>query len=567
MSGTFPRLERSTAARCPCHNMLFPTAHDMTHHMQTAAFASIGTADYQQWMDTMDVHAPLPRLLPPPPNFTLRRLTESYKLRTKDTAQPPTQIHPQQQQPQRSSAERSLGAAGPSTARGAAPPKFGSPQAPRLNSSGVASSAGDASAPQTARSLEATFNGHGAESAADAAVRRRNEDATERHNARVRAVHARVASERPALAALVADDGALAHRLLRYVVHFGGPDPRDDLAPSALTESTHAAIASLFAALDCDGDGAVSAKDLDAGAVLVGETYAATAFRKIDKARSGSVDAATFLRAFFPRFSAKRIAATVARMRRATAVVQTTRDLLSAEHCAEIDRMYALFEALPGGCTLDNMAKLQQANQRQASRGLADVFAKYDANGDGILTLDEFTELVKAAFPPFAQKAAGSALPNAGSNSNTNGNNNGNSSGTAGNNYNNSSSNSASPRSASLPVTRLPPHPLDADVRVFAPTLQFALAPVRPFGSSEMLVAAAHKRHAALLAELRRREVLLHVSPAVRRFVALLAGSDGDGSGGDGANGANGADAGRVAATATAADAAPHAPPPRQRQR
>lgn len=212
--------------------------------------------------------------------------------------------------------------------------------------------------------------------------------------------------------------------------------------------------------------------------------YEALRFRKIDKARTGMADLLAVLRAFFPQMSAKRLTATLAKLQRPPPVVKTTRQLLSPEHIEEIDRMYSLFKHLPGGCTLSNLQSLRGAHQEafEATKGLVEIFATYDGDGDGALTLDEFTEMVKVAFPPFRQGMDTTYI--------------------------------ATPTAALRPQR----HPLNTDRRIFEPNLDFVMAPVKPIGSSEMLVVQALKDHAASTQTLNEKAALLHVSPVVRNF-------------------------------------------------
>lgn len=382
--------------------------------MADCAFGSVGAEKYQVWFDTLDLKKPLPKLVPPPPNFTLRRITQSYKIRTNDVQ------HSRQT---------------------------------LINSA------------RTARHIGPTAH--------DAGVPNRDLPAH------------MVPSEMAALHALVKSNDE-AFNLLVYLVLYGSSHHREELAPEALTQETNAAIMAIFAAIDTDGDSRIEVAELVAAAKTIGLEYDVASFKKIDKARTGFADLMAILRAFFPQYSMKRIVAMQQRLAKPKAREPTTAELLSPSDLKEIEETYKLYSGKPGGCTLANMLSVLSNYHREHTEIVINLFRQFDTDGDGVLTLSEFVEMVKHNYPPFKQRETF--------------------------------------------MERLPPvdirkfeSPLNRDRRVFETQLLHRSQPLKPFGAAEMLVVAARRAHGEKMQTLNRNADLLHVTDTVRHFAALRA--------------------------------------------
>lgn len=382
---------KGQGVRCPCHNILFLTYEDYNQHLHPVAFGSVGAKNYQEWIDTLDIHAPKPKIIPPPPNYTLRRLTESYKHKKKARV-----FHEHE---------------GPQTAR---------LPLPRV-----------------------------------------------------------VSSQFQELSSLVSEPGVLQNFLL-YLHSFGTLYQQDELAPTALDEVTLNQLQQLFDAIDVDHDGLISANDLTAACEVIGTSYNPVFFRKIDKTRKGTATFPEVVKAFFPQLNLKKVTAMIQKLSKPPPVVLTTRQQLAPEHLAEIGRIYHIYSALPGGCTLENMLSQLSSYQRERADAIAETFAQFDSDHDGVLSLEDYTELVKCNYPPFRQSDLFPDKPLEG----------------------------VAPKSTA--------HPLNKDRRIFFPKIKDAVSPLKAFGSSELLAVKAGVERNRGWTELEQKSTLLHISPLVR---------------------------------------------------
>ena len=153
---------------------------------------------------------------------------------------------------------------------------------------------------------------------------------------------------------------------------------------------------------------------------------------------------------------------------------------MSPEHVVEVDRLYDLYDRLPGGCTLPNMLSQLSSYQRERSEAIAETFRQFDSRGNGVLSRDDYFELVKFNYPPFRQSET---------------------------------------FVESTPLLVTPKvHPLNKDKRVYFPHIKYAKAPNRQYGSSELMAVRAGSRKAKALQQLQQQCILLHVSPSVKAY-------------------------------------------------
>jgi Ca2+-binding EF-hand superfamily protein len=189
--------------------------------------------------------------------------------------------------------------------------------------------------------------------------------------------------------------------------------PATDMSPAAaaaaeaaaLTKEAFLQLKSLFDILDVDSSGTLTYDELQRASVILGrERYDQAAFRNLDHNRSGSIDFLEMLKVFFPRLTQRYLVKCNREYIKYADAIKSVRDRLAPEYLAQIDSQYARITALPGGgCTVDNILHFMSPYMKRHRSITEEVFATFDTDGDGELTLIEFSEMVKFSYPPYSR--------------------------------------------------------------------------------------------------------------------------------------------------------------------
>jgi Ca2+-binding EF-hand superfamily protein len=189
--------------------------------------------------------------------------------------------------------------------------------------------------------------------------------------------------------------------------------PADQLTPAqaaaaeaaAFTKEAFLQLKTLFDTLDVDKSGTLTFDELQRASIILGrDNYDVTSFRRLDVNRSGSIDFQEMLKYFFPRLSQRYITKCYRDYIKYADAIKTARDRLAPEHLAQIDTQYDLICSRPGGCTVDNMLHFMSTYMKRNRDITEDAFALFDTDKDGSLTREEFTDMVKFSYPPFARE-------------------------------------------------------------------------------------------------------------------------------------------------------------------
>ena len=198
---------------------------------------------------------------------------------------------------------------------------------------------------------------------------------------------------------------------LLYLLSFGSNSQCDEYTPSAFTKETHAMLLRLFALLDRDGDGRFDSADLVTASEAVPRctTYNTKLFVRLDKQRQGSLDVMAMIRIFFPHTSAKKLLSMHEGFLRPPPRQLTHWELLSAHDQTEIEEIYGYFQKLPGGgCTIDNVLLSMTSSEvyvREHAREFITMLQAHDSDHDGVLSLEDYFEMVKKNYAPFNNPA------------------------------------------------------------------------------------------------------------------------------------------------------------------
>ena len=168
----------------------------------------------------------------------------------------------------------------------------------------------------------------------------------------------------------------------------------------------------MFDILDVDRSGTLTFDELHRAATVLGrgEGYTLTSFHQLDKNRSGSIDFTEMLKAFFPLIPMRSILKFHREHGKIAEAMNSTKERIGEKNYNEICQQYAFLSSMPGGCSCANMLAMMSPFMKQHKSILEDVFHTYDENGDGCLSLEEYLEMSKFSYTPYAR-----APPNSGS--------------------------------------------------------------------------------------------------------------------------------------------------------
>lgn len=241
------------------------------------------------------------------------------------------------------------------------------------------------------------------------------------------------------LSALFVQDSRAA-TYFKYLLLFGGTKTKPEYAPQTLSHEEHQLLGLLFGALDRDSDSFVTSDDIKNASQAFhgkfgGGEYSRANFRKMDRNCNGRVDFEQFLLAFFPDhtlLSLRHIRKTLAKP--LTKLVCSTKELMAATDYQEVERNFRFFVSVSrnledeladesrGGALGEDRPPLSRAVSRSRrcrmegislmgylsvvkdddARAFAEqLFGLFDTDGDGVLSFDDFLEMMKHNYPPF----------------------------------------------------------------------------------------------------------------------------------------------------------------------
>lgn len=204
-------------------------------------------------------------------------------------------------------------------------------------------------------------------------------------------------------AALRSDMEIFVNHLLDYGT--AGALGRKDLENSNLTKESYLQLKELFDILDLDHSGTLTFDELRRASVILGrESYDAEKFRRLDKNRSGSIDFLEMLKVFFPNMPMRTIARFHKENQRLADNAHRARDRLAPDHVREIDDLYTRLDEQPGGCCFSSLMSLMSPWMRNNEHIVREVFDFFDDDGNGVLTSDEFCEMMKFSYPPYCRE-------------------------------------------------------------------------------------------------------------------------------------------------------------------
>eukprot|EP01062_Namystynia_karyoxenos_P010014 TRINITY_DN13550_c0_g1_i1.p1 TRINITY_DN13550_c0_g1~~TRINITY_DN13550_c0_g1_i1.p1 ORF type:complete len:729 (+),score=174.14 TRINITY_DN13550_c0_g1_i1:92-2188(+) len=178
------------------------------------------------------------------------------------------------------------------------------------------------------------------------------------------------------------------------------PPPRREV----VSRDQYEALQRGFQQLDTDGSGQISVQEL-AGGALSGCHFTPVQLRRLECVqRSGHVDFDELMTVFFPELPAARIA----RYRRLYAHREQdppAKELLEKPQLKEIEDMYAVVAPQPAGLPIGALRGVAPAEVSDDE--LQAMFRNCDLDCDGVLSREEFAELVKYAFPQYEPQRSG----------------------------------------------------------------------------------------------------------------------------------------------------------------
>ena len=193
-------------------------------------------------------------------------------------------------------------------------------------------------------------------------------------------------------------------RYLTYLLSYGSVMQADEYQPQELTREVHTDLAALFQCLDRGHSGRIDIEDLcHAAEDAFGTEYNTKNYGRVDKSRAGSLDFVAVMRLFFPQHGSKKLAQMHEKFLKPAERVRTTREQMSVADAAAIDKAYDAIMKRRGGCTLSNLVASMTTYTKEHQSDFAGLFAAHDGDGDGVLTREEFMELVKVNYPPFRE--------------------------------------------------------------------------------------------------------------------------------------------------------------------
>lgn len=210
--------------------------------------------------------------------------------------------------------------------------------------------------------------------------------------------------------ALRADLETFVNYLLDFGTRTGALVASTDPHERVPTKEAYIALRECFDTLDLDKSGTLTLDELRRVSYLLGRGhYDGSAFRNMDSNRSGSLDFVEMVKVFFPRASMVQLQKIHAQYGALFANgMPSARERLAPEHLAEIDALYAAMckaSSQSASCTETAIASyLGSALVVERPDLVKKVFEIYDKDRDGSLSLEEFTEMVKCCYPPFARQ-------------------------------------------------------------------------------------------------------------------------------------------------------------------
>eukprot|EP01065_Artemidia_motanka_P010737 TRINITY_DN15748_c0_g1_i1.p1 TRINITY_DN15748_c0_g1~~TRINITY_DN15748_c0_g1_i1.p1 ORF type:complete len:626 (+),score=196.02 TRINITY_DN15748_c0_g1_i1:41-1879(+) len=424
------RLLRCENRACGC-NGIFKWRRDLEYHLNPISFCGGQVKDYKLWLDTevSPLMEPPQCTVPRSPRFGGRgRYTPGIDSPRSPRAPPKKKKKKKPQARDKAGFELEHPAASPRVSA-PAPASEPSPALPALSintcdpvgeytfpTTGTAEKTGLSFSPGavTLPPAQKTHNRVSHVSGVGEAPKQPGEPSMQQHRASVfspqkgRLGRGRPApampdnpNERAALWFQAAVKGTDAVRVLE-----GVPVRRRSIAkeppPGVVSREQYEAMLKGYQQLDTDGSGDVSAQEVVAGCEAIGLRFDAAQQRKLEQLRSGAVDFDELLAMFFPELPATQIA----RYRRQYARRDrepTARDLLEPAQLREIDAIYSVLrrQHSADGSGLPWGSLRAAAPSEITDEELAAMFHNCDADGDGSLSREEFSELVKFAFPPF----------------------------------------------------------------------------------------------------------------------------------------------------------------------
>ena len=205
------------------------------------------------------------------------------------------------------------------------------------------------------------------------------------------------------------------HVFVNYLVEFMKGHRGTYEIPMALpSKDAYHQLKELFEVLDMDRSGTLTLDELQRASTLLGSDEELTAlhFRKLDSNRSGCIDFLEMLKAFFPNASMKQLARIHREYSRSPSQqwrIDVEEDggarggkrRLPSAIAGEVASLYHLFSSRPGGCSFANMLSFMSVDIQQRAQDYRDVFELYDQDKDGVLSEDEFAEMLRHTYPPY----------------------------------------------------------------------------------------------------------------------------------------------------------------------
>jgi hypothetical protein len=274
---------------------------------------------------------------------------------------------------------------------------------------------------------------------------------------------------------------------LQYLLSYGSIQQLDQYQPQELSREVHAALLLLFELLDRAGEGRYDLEDVSAASRDAFATeYNIKNFARMDKGRAGALDFIAMLRLFFPQVPSKKLAQAHEKFSRPPERIPTTRELMAPADVAAIDTAYDQVSVRPGGFTLRNLLSVTSSYTPERVADYEDLFASHDGDNDGILTREEFMEMIKSSYAPFRKdRSAWKATSSTGE-------------------FN----------------VRDYDHWISKDGRVFLPRLPLTTA--RPYGQTELTLAKTRCGRRIVREDFDHRATLLHFDDTVKKYAGGL---------------------------------------------